>query len=83
MIVVQRAVWNGQPYRLEDRFLLTKNEHRAVCEIWTHWAGWEVKLLIDSGDPIQTQVCREEKDVFDTCEQWKAKLLAKGWEIKP
>lgn len=82
MNVLQRAVWNGQPYRLEDLYILTRNAHNAVCELWTHWAGWELRLMID-GDTIQTQVCRAEKDVRDTSAEWRARLTAKGWTITP
>lgn len=77
--VVQRAVWHGEPYRLEDLFLLRKNQHCAVCEVWTHWAGWELKVLVDGGDPVQTKVCRSETDVLTTRDEWRAKLVAAGW----
>lgn len=79
MNVLQRAVWHGEPYRLEDLFLLIKNEHRAVCEVWTHWAGWELRLIVDAADPVQTQVCRGEQDVMNVRDNWQSKLLAKGW----
>ena len=39
---------NGLPERLPDGFTLTKTNgdpsHYAVCEVWTHPAGWELRL---------------------------------------
>src|SRR4051812_17390037 len=46
----ERSIWNGPPERLSDPFRLTKQkgERRAtaVCEVWSHPFGWELRLEI-------------------------------------
>ena len=47
----RREFWNGDPERLPDGFKVTKpkGDHvlTAVCEVWTHEMGWELRLMID------------------------------------
>ena len=42
--------WNGLQARLPDAFWMSKQkgEHTiaAVCEVWTHPSGWELRLII-------------------------------------
>ncbi|HXG72901.1 MAG TPA: hypothetical protein VNJ04_20080 [Gemmatimonadaceae bacterium] len=78
MNVLQRELWHGQPKELDDLFRLTKGKRTARCALWSHWAGWELKLLVDE-EMTQTQVCRAEDEVFSTWESWKAKMIEKGW----
>ena len=52
---LQRAHWNGQPTHLGDLFRVTKvrgdKQFHAVCELWTHNLGWEVRLTINGDMP--------------------------------
>jgi hypothetical protein len=48
----QRTIWNDNPERLPDIFRLAKQSRSgetltAVCELWTHAFGWELRLQID------------------------------------
>jgi hypothetical protein len=47
----RREFWNGDPERLPDGFTVTKTkgDHvlTAVCEVWTHPLGWELRLQVD------------------------------------
>jgi hypothetical protein len=80
--VLQRPYWNGEPKKLEEWFRLEKpregREHRAVCEMWSHEFGWELRLLIDD-ELHQSQVCRTQDEVLETVDAWKAALHEKGW----
>lgn len=78
MNVLQRALWHGEPKELDDLFRLSKGTKSARCTIWSHWSGWELKLLVD-GELLQTQVCRAEDEVFSTGARWKAAMIEKGW----
>ena len=46
----ERNSWNGLQARLPDAFWMSKQkgEHTiaAVCEVWTHPSGWELRLII-------------------------------------
>jgi hypothetical protein len=59
--VPQRPYWNGDPERLSDAFKLTKQKGdrtvTAVCEVWSHQLGWELKLMIDGYGYTYPQWC--------------------------
>lgn len=76
--VLQRALWHGQAAKQGDTFRMAKDEHRAVCELWSHQFGWELKLLVD-GELRRSQVCREQDIVFATFEGWREAMNEKGW----
>ncbi|HVL65787.1 MAG TPA: hypothetical protein VM364_00865 [Vicinamibacterales bacterium] len=78
MQVLQRPDWHGEPLDQGEYFRLVKGERTAVCRLFTHQFGWELRLET-SGDVRRTQVCRSQEDVFDTAERWKAAALALGW----
>ena len=77
---LQRVTWHGEPKSLGEVFTLTKSGRRAVCELWSHQFGWELRLYVgQQTEIVQSQVCRTEDDVFIVGEAWKAEMTAKGW----
>lgn len=79
--VLQRPEWHGSPVQLGELFVLTKNNRQARCVLQTHQFGWEVRLFVGAQlEVVQSQVCRTQDDVLATGEQWKAAMLAKGWD---
>ena len=79
--VLQRLNWTGTPYIIGDLFVAHKNRRRARASLQSHQFGWEVRLLVGSHDEVvRTQVCRSQEKVFSTGEQWKAALIAEGWQ---
>jgi hypothetical protein len=78
----QRAVWDGHPVPLGTGFQLHRpkagRELCAVCLLQTHQLGWELRLEVQ-GLLSRSQVCRSRDEVLDTCEQWQAAMLEKGW----
>jgi hypothetical protein len=79
---LQREHWNGQPTHLGDLFRVhrMREEKRldAVCQLWTHTLGWEVRLEIN-GDLQRSEVFRDQDAVLTAGEQWKAAMVQKGW----
>jgi hypothetical protein len=56
-----------------------KGGRSAVCTIWSHEFGFEVRLVL-SGDPLpRTEVCPSQEDLIVLQESWRAALEAKGW----
>ena len=79
---LQREHWNNQPTYLGDLFRVIKTRDdrtlSAVCKLWTHALGWEVRLEIN--DDLQgPQVFRSQDDVLTASETWKAAMVEKGW----
>jgi hypothetical protein len=53
--------------------------HFAVCEVWMHPDGWELRLIMDGQSlPVATvlQSADEMKALIAT---WRAALLKTGW----
>ena len=79
---LQREHWNGQPTYPGDLFRVSKmrdeKELAAVCKLWTHHLGWEVRLEIN-GDLQRSEVFRSQDDVLTAGETWKAAMIEKGW----
>jgi hypothetical protein len=79
----QRGIWNGPPERLSDAFRLTKQKSdstlSAVCEVWSHEFGWELRLMIDGHGLQKSSVARSASEMNETADQWRTTMLAEGW----
>ena len=71
MAVLQRPFWTGQPLKGHDLFTLRCYEENrlrvAVCEVWTHYFGWELRLCIDR-EPRRSRVCYHSEQLAETAE---------------
>jgi hypothetical protein len=76
--VLQRDQSFTGPRNQGDIFRLTKREKTAVCELWSHQLGWELRLTA-GGEFLRSHVCRSHEEVFGTFEAWKAAMIGKGW----
>jgi hypothetical protein len=81
--VLQRPNWTG-PTPLGEGWRLHKQvcgrARQAVCELWSHQLGWELRLVIDGGELTRSQVCRSNDEILDTQEQWRAAMVGQGWQ---
>ena len=79
----KRAGWNGPSERLPDAFWMSKQKGErtiaAVCEVWTHPFGWELRLIIGGPRMQMTSVVQSDREMHATVETWKAAMLEKGW----
>jgi hypothetical protein len=77
-------VWNSDPERLPDGFTVTKTKAdqilKAVCEVWTHPFGWELRLMIDGHGLQMSSVARSGGEMLSRVEQWHAAMREKGWQ---
>lgn len=74
--------WNGEPLKQGHAVRLHKTiggrERDAIGELWTHELGWEIRLFV-AGEWQRSQVCRTQDEVFNTADEWRDALKAKGW----
>jgi hypothetical protein len=79
----RREFWNGDPERLPDGFTVTKSkgDHvlTAVCEVWTHPFGWELRLQVDREGLLMSSVTRSGAEMLTRVEEWHCAMLEKGW----
>jgi hypothetical protein len=80
---LQRDTGNDDPERLSDAFRLTKqkdhNTVTAVCEVWSHAFGWELRLMVNDSGLQMSSVVRSAGEMTTISEQWKAAMIKKGW----
>jgi hypothetical protein len=62
-----------------DLFALQRNQRRAVCELWTHQLGWELRVVTPY-QTLMTQLCATRQQALATSEAWKSAMLAKAWK---
>ena len=79
MNVLQRAIWDGTPREIAEWWTLKKGQRRAVCRMWTHVFGHELRLEV-SRELVASEVCRDDEAVLSCQERWRAGLEAKGWK---
>lgn len=79
---LQRYIWDGQAIKQGDAIRMRKviagQDRHAVCGLWSHQLGWELRLFVD-GEWHRSKVCRSQEEVFTTTNEWKAALVEKGW----
>ncbi len=51
----------------------------AVCEVWTHQMGWELRLQNDGQGLLMSSVVRSGAEMIAKVEEWHRAMLAKGW----
>jgi hypothetical protein len=82
--VLQREHWSGQAVLLDTPWQLHKpgcgRAREAVCGLWSHQLGWELRLMIDGSILQRSQVCRSPAEAIATHEQWKAAMVGHGWQ---
>lgn len=78
--VFQRFAWDGQARELAEVFTMKKGQRRAVCRMFSHVFGHELRLEV-SRELVASQVCRSDEEILSCQESWRAGLEAKGWRV--
>jgi hypothetical protein len=76
--LIPRREFFTLPERLSPAWTLTKGTKTAVCLVWSHEFGFELRAVIGS-DLVQSQVCRSQDDLIRVQDEWRAAFEAKGW----
>jgi len=84
MQVPKREFWNNaEPERLPDQWRMTKAKGdptmTAVCEVWTHEMGWELRLQVDGQGLLMSSLTRSGAEMLTRVEEWHRAMLEKGW----
>jgi hypothetical protein len=69
--------------RLPHGFCLTKpnGDHpiSAVCEVWSHPDGWELRMMIEGHGLLLATVEASVPRMLARVEKWRTAMLEKGW----
>jgi hypothetical protein len=76
--------WNGTPERHPDAFTMIKQmggeTRNASCQVWSHVAGWEVRLDLAGYGLLAQAVVPTVTAVMETSAEWSKGLRMLGWE---
>jgi hypothetical protein len=75
---VKRRTYFNVGERLSPVWTLHNKLATAVCELWSHEFGFELRLAI-AGELVRTTVCRTHEDLFEICKDWKEAMTESGW----
>jgi hypothetical protein len=78
MLIPQREHFNG-PELLSPGWTLHKAGKSAVCTVWSHQFGFELRLAIDGDSLPRTQVCTSHEDLIQLQDEWRKAIEAEGW----
>jgi hypothetical protein len=70
--------WRGSPERIFEFWKLTKGASVAVCALWDHPLGAEVRCDVD-GEMRRTKASRELGQLLDASDEWQKAFEEKGW----
>jgi hypothetical protein len=76
--VFQRTIWDGVSREEATWWTLHKGERVAVCRMFTHQLGHEMRLEV-ANELVASQVCREDDHILSWQERWRVGLEEKGW----
>ena len=51
----------------------------AVCEVWTHEMGWELRLQVDGQGLLMSSLTRSCAEMLARVEEWHRAMIEKGW----
>ena len=80
--LVRRVPWMGKPVLIAKLWTMYRSKRKAHCEVYSHPAGWELRLTGNHTYP-STRACEIPEDVLSTQEKWKATLERDGWGAQP
>ena len=76
------SIVQGPPKQIRELFTLTRTSGvRAVCSLWTHPRGWEIRLLVNDTF-IRSQVVRDPTDIETIAVEWRDAMVAQGWTTR-
>jgi hypothetical protein len=55
-----------------------KADRAAICEVYSHQFGWELRLVIGN-ELLQSRVVRTEPEMKSTAIEWREAMQAKDW----
>jgi hypothetical protein len=71
--------WTGEPRLISELWQIRKNGRRAVCSLWNHPDGAELRLDID-GRESKAVASRDLEQLLDISTEWHNALIANvGW----
>jgi hypothetical protein len=52
---------------------------QAVCEIWSHPRGWELRLTASDGEILRSETWSTRDESIAASDRWRASMVERGW----
>jgi hypothetical protein len=75
---LQRVEWYGSAQLLSVCWRLTKPGKVAVCELFNHPLGWELRVNVND-DLVRSEVFRDGDLCLTAAAAWRTTFTSKGW----
>jgi hypothetical protein len=76
--VLYQIPWSGTPVEQAILFRLTDGDLLAVCRLFNHSAGWELRLEVN-GVLAHAWPCASPTEVCEFEDRWKSEMIEDGW----
>ncbi len=70
--------WDGHARACGEVFVLRKGSRVAVCELWTHPIGGEVRVTV-GGELLRSEAKRDGMALVNIGLEWREQFKRKGW----
>jgi hypothetical protein len=72
--------WRGNSEFMAELWRLESQSRLAVCAMWNHPRGAEVRCEID-GDAFQVEAGRDLIQLLEAVDRWRRSLEQQGWTV--
>ena len=76
--VSTRTLDTSPQQRVSPAWNLRQGNARLECTVWSHWGGWELRLVSGS-DLVRRQVVRSHEELVEVAMDWRKGFLQNGW----
>ena len=77
--MIRKREFFDEPDHLSPAWTLTKDGRVAICEVWSHEHGFELRLTYERDPLPRTQVCRDTEELVTFQASWRRALEEQGW----
>jgi hypothetical protein len=77
-VSVNLPEWDGCKRVVSELWTLRKGSRVAVCTLWTHPIGGEIRVTVD-GEMQRTEAKRDGLALVDLALEWRKQFEGKGW----
>jgi hypothetical protein len=76
-------VWTGEAKLIGELWQLRKRGRRALCTLWNHPSGAEIRLDVEGRDRSWTLVSRDLEPLLDLADAWREALVTQNNWVGP
>jgi hypothetical protein len=76
--VIKIPEYYERPQSVTRVWTLGKGKRKAICELWTHPIGGEIRVEV-AGEFVRSEAGLDGLTLIDLAVQWRQQFVEKGW----